>query len=90
MYNVFENGTLTIMAKELYQEERKRTRLDGWFIAKETELELCEKYKNGDVSEGDAKALQEGIFPVVLLFRNIVMNFTTKSSFMVTKEDSNI
>ncbi len=46
MKNIYKNGQLTQMAKALYQEERKIKRLDGWFIAKETEMLCDEKYKN--------------------------------------------
>lgn len=46
MYGIFKTGELTKMAKDLYQEERKIKRLDGWFIAKETEMLFDEKYKD--------------------------------------------
>lgn len=46
MKNIYKNGELTAMAKALYQEERKIKRLDGWFIAKETEMLNDEKYKD--------------------------------------------
>lgn len=46
MYGIYEKGQLTKMAKALYQEERKIKRLDGWFIAKETEMLKDEKYKD--------------------------------------------
>ncbi len=45
MYNIYESGELTKMAKALYQDERKIKRLDGWFVAKETEMLNDEKYK---------------------------------------------
>ena len=38
MKNIYQTGKLTEMAKALYQEERKIKRLDGWFLAKETEM----------------------------------------------------
>jgi len=31
MYNVYEAGQVTAMAKELFKEERSKKRLDGWF-----------------------------------------------------------
>ncbi len=46
MKNIYKSGELTTMAKALYQEERKIKRLDGWFIAKETEMLNDEKYKD--------------------------------------------
>lgn len=45
MYGIYEAGKLTKMAKDLYKEERQIKRLDGWFIAKETEMLAMEKYK---------------------------------------------
>ena len=44
--NIYPKGTLTEMAKALYREERDIKRLDGWFIAKETEMLCEEKYKD--------------------------------------------
>ena len=41
---IYKDGTLTKMAKALYQNERKIKRLDGWFIAKETEMLNADKY----------------------------------------------
>ncbi len=46
MFKIYENGKITEMAKALYREEREIKRLDGWFIAKETEMLNDEKYKN--------------------------------------------
>lgn len=43
---IYEKGELTKMAKALFKEERSIDRLDGWFIAKETEKNFEEKYKN--------------------------------------------
>jgi len=46
MNKIYAKGTITEMAKALYQEERKIKRLDGWFLAKETEMLNDEKYKD--------------------------------------------
>lgn len=44
MKTIYTSGQLTKMAKALYREEREIKRLDGWFIAKETEMLWDEKY----------------------------------------------
>ena len=44
MYGIYEPAKLTQMAKALYREEREIKRLDGWFLAKETEMLADEKY----------------------------------------------
>ncbi len=44
MYGIYKPGQLTQMAKDLFKEERQIKRLDGWFIAKETEMLVDEKY----------------------------------------------
>lgn len=41
---IYKKGELTKMAKALYKEEREIKRLDGWFIAKETEMLNENKY----------------------------------------------
>ncbi|MBR6531410.1 MAG: hypothetical protein IKT61_02805 [Clostridia bacterium] len=46
MQNIYTPGKLTEKAKALFKNERAKMRLDGWFIAKEAELNLQEKYKN--------------------------------------------
>lgn len=44
MYGVYNSQQLTAMAKELFREERAIDRLDGWFLAKETEMLVDKKY----------------------------------------------
>ena len=46
MTNIYTQEKLTQKAKALFINERAKMRLDGWFIAKEAELNLQEKYKN--------------------------------------------
>ena len=41
---IYTPERLTSTAKALFKHERAKKRLDGWFIAKEAELELQEKY----------------------------------------------
>jgi len=46
MYGIYKPGELTQMAKALYREEREIKRLDGWFIAKETEMLVDHQYED--------------------------------------------
>lgn len=46
MQKIYTPERLTKKAKALFINERAKMRLDGWFIAKEAELNLQEKYKN--------------------------------------------
>ncbi|MBP3441876.1 MAG: pyruvate formate lyase family protein, partial [Clostridia bacterium] len=46
MLSLYTPEKLTQKAKALFVNERAKMRLDGWFIAKEAELSLQEKYKN--------------------------------------------
>lgn len=48
IYGTYESGTLTAKAKALYKEEREIKRLDGWFLAKETEMLCDENYAGLD------------------------------------------
>lgn len=55
MTSILDSKRITEMAKAHFAEKRAGMRLDGWFIAKETELNLSEKYK--DENEEVKKAL---------------------------------
>ena len=46
MQKIYTPEKLTKKAKALFVNERAKMRLDGWFIAKEAELNLQDKYKN--------------------------------------------
>lgn len=46
MFNILDSNKITEMAKKLFAEKRAGMRLDGWFLAKEKELELSKKYEN--------------------------------------------
>lgn len=55
MTSILDSKRITEMAKAHFAEKRAGMRLDGWFIAKEAELNLGEKYK--DENEEVKKAL---------------------------------
>ncbi|MBQ8203681.1 MAG: hypothetical protein IJZ75_05315 [Clostridia bacterium] len=48
MKSIYKSGEITAMAKALYREEREIKRLDGWFIAKEIEMNNSSKYEGLD------------------------------------------
>lgn len=45
MFTIYSKGEITEMAKALFKEERAIKRLDGWFLAKETERLNEEKFQ---------------------------------------------
>lgn len=55
MTSILDSKRITEMAKAHFAEKRAGMRLDGWFLAKEAELNLSEKYK--DENEEVKKAL---------------------------------
>ncbi|MBP3442914.1 MAG: hypothetical protein J6L62_08945 [Clostridia bacterium] len=59
MTNIYTPEKLTKKAKALFVNERAKMRLDGWFIAKEAELALQEKYKNESEEVKKAYILRE-------------------------------
>jgi len=81
MYNLFEKGILTKMAKQLYKEERQIKRLDGWFIAKETEMLNDEKYAGFDAEVKKAHLLCEVI-------RNIPIFVSDNAIFVGSQRDA--
>ena len=46
MTSILDSKRITEMAKAHFAEKRAGMRLDGWFIAKEAELNLSENYKD--------------------------------------------
>ena len=59
MQQIYTPEKLTRKAKALFVNERAKMRLDGWFIAKEAELALQEKYKNESEEVKKAYILRE-------------------------------
>lgn len=59
MTDVFNAEKITEAAKKLFAEKRACKRLDGWFIAKETELRLAESFKGENEEMKKALILRE-------------------------------
>ena len=65
MFNLDANR-ITAMAKALFAEKRAGNRLDGWFIAKEKELELSKVYENENEEVKKALILRDIIKTIPL------------------------
>jgi len=78
---IYKKGQLTAMAKALYQEERKIKRLDGWFIAKESEMKNSPKYS--DFSEQVKKA-----YLLCDVLRDLPLTLSENAIFVGTQRDA--
>ena len=78
---IYAPGRLTEMAKALYREEREIKRLDGWFLAKETEMLAEEKY--GGLSPEVKKA-----HLVCEVLRNIPLSLSDNAVFVGAQRDA--
>ncbi len=56
---ILDSKKISEMAKALFAEKRAGMRLDGWFIAKEAELQLSEKFANENEEVKKALILRE-------------------------------
>jgi len=81
MNTVYKNGELTSMAKALYREEREIKRLDGWFIAKETEMLNDSKYSNFSDEVKKACTLCE-------VLKEIPLSLSDNAIFVGTQRDA--
>ena len=81
IYGLYPSGKLTQMAKNLYREERDIKRLDGWFIAKETEMLCEEKYKDLPDEVKKANLLCE-------VLKNIPLILSDNAIFVGTQRDA--
>ena len=81
IYSIYENGELTAMAKALFKEERAIKRLDGWFIAKETERDNEAKYEGLDPEVKKAHLLCE-------VLKNIPLFISENAVFVGTQRDA--
>ena len=66
MVNLLNSKQITETAKLLFKEKRAGNRLDGWFIAKETELELTKKYEGENEEVKKALILRDIIKTIPL------------------------
>ncbi|MBO7345165.1 MAG: hypothetical protein J6U92_04425 [Clostridia bacterium] len=81
MEKIYKAGKLTQMAKELFKEERRINRLDGWFLAKETEM-LCEdKYKDCSPQVKKAYLLNE-------VLKTIPLSLSDNAVFVGVQRDA--
>lgn len=81
MYTIYKPGELTEMAKALYREERNISRLDGWFLAKETEMNFEKKYAEYPAEIKKAYLLCEVI-------KNIPLSLSENAIFAGTQRDA--
>lgn len=81
MYGVYKSGELTQMAKALYKEEREIKRLDGWFIAKETEMLADKQYADCAPEVKKAHLLCE-------VLKEIPLFISDKAVFVGTQRDA--
>ena len=72
---------LTRLAKELFAYERSKMRLDGWFLAKEIECALEEKYKDCGEELKKAYLLQEVV-------KSIPLELSAYHVFAGTQDDA--
>lgn len=66
--NAYECGEMTQMAKALFQEERAKKRLDGWFLAKEIERKWESEYADKSAEVKKAHLLLHVLEEIPLTF----------------------
>lgn len=81
MKTIYKSGELTKMAKALFKEERDIKRLDGWFIAKETEMVNDDKYS--DCSEEVKKA-----YLLTEVIKALPLSLSDNAVFVGTQRDA--
>ena len=77
----FDYVRLTKMAKDLFEEERKIDRLDGWFIAQEIKMNNEEKYKDEPTCIKAARNLFD-------ILDNIPISLSDNQIFAGTQRDA--
>ena len=79
--DIYKNGEITEMAKALYHEEREIKRLDGWFLIKEIEASLEEKYSHLGKEEKKAHLLCESL-------KKMPLSISDNAIFVGTQRDA--
>lgn len=78
---LYKTNEITSMAKNLFIEERKIKRLDGWFLIKEIEKECDDKYNHFSLELKKAYLLKEVI-------EKIPLSFSENAIFVGTQRDA--
>lgn len=81
MNNLLNAAQITEMAKALFKEKRAGNRLDGWFIAKEKELELEAAFSDKNEEVKKALILRE-------IIKTIPLSISEHQIFVGTQDDS--
>lgn len=78
----FNPAVISDMAKELFKEERRIMRLDGWFIVKESMMRHTEEYKSLPAEERSAFLLKSAIHDLPLdISDNAIFAGTQRDAF---------
>ena len=81
MTSILDSKRITEMAKAHFAEKRAGMRLDGWFIAKEAELNLSENYKDENEEVKKALIIKE-------IVKDIPLDLDENQIFAGTQDDS--
>ena len=81
IYNIYSPEKLTSMAKDLFKHERSKMRLDGWFIAKEKEIEIYDSFKGMSEEIKKANILKE-------IIKDIPLDINENQIFAGTQDDA--
>ena len=81
MLNILDNKQISEMAKSLFAQKRAGCRLDGWFIAKEKELELDKRFAGENEEIKKAKILRE-------IVKTIPIDISEFNIFAGTQDDA--
>ena len=81
MLNIIDSASISERAKLLFAEKRANKRLDGWFLAKEIQCDLLEKYLNENEEIKKAKILRE-------IVQVLPLSISKHSIFAGTQDDA--